>query len=88
MKIQAYLCGAGYVEWENRHTGEIEQKYKISVKTDKIGRELPEVYPCDDHVVVDASTFLMGDEISLTIKPNRYKQMHVVGVAPVGKEAH
>lgn len=88
MKIDAYLCGSGFIEWENRSTGEVEQKYKISVRNDRLGRGLPDIYPCDDHVVVNAGTFAMGDRVSLTIRPNRYKQMHVVDIASVGKEAH
>lgn len=82
------MCGTGYVEWENRSTGEIEQKYKISIKNEKVGLGLPDTYPCDDHVVLDGGGFIMGTQVILTIKPNRYKQMHVVEISRVDKEAH
>lgn len=79
MQMRGVLVGAGQVEWENRQTGEMQSRPKVSVSAGVV-TALPEIYDVEPEALKQAQALPFGCSVEVDLDTNRYRQVVVKAI--------
>lgn len=83
METRGVLVGAGAQPWEDRKTGQVADRPKISVSSGVV-TALPKLYDAEDSALREAQALPFGIEVIVALDTNRYNQVVVKSVRKAG----
>ena len=83
METRGVLVGAGAQPCEDRKSGQIVDRPKISLSGGVV-TQLPKMYPAEESAMRDAQGLPFGIEVILSLETDRYNQVVVKSVRKAG----